>query len=269
MKLNKMLTSGVALMALGAMAACSPAPAGQDIHDPYEETNRAIHGFNKSLDTAVLRPVGEAAAQLPEGLRMPVSNFAENTALPGHIVNNALQGDLGGVITNTMRFFLNTTVGVFGLADPAGALGIEAVETDFGATLAKWGAVEGAYVELPVLGPSTERDAVGRVVDFVLNPLDGLAIDTDFADGALSAYSTGATVAELAIDRGVYGGMIDSIYYESADSYAQLRNFYLQNRRFALGSTNQASGFVDPYGDADAAPAAAGGAYINPYEDFQ
>lgn len=268
MTLNKMLTSSVGLMALAAVAACSPAPAGQEIHDPYEQTNRAVHEFNKGLDSAVLRPVGQAAAQVPEGLRIPVSNFAANTALPGYVVNNVLQGDIGGVVTNTMRFLLNTTVGVFGLADPAGALGIEAVETDFGATLAKWGAVEGAYVELPVFGPSTERDAVGRVVDFVLNPLDGLAIDNDFANGAMEAYGTPTTLANLAFARGTYGATIDAMYYESADSYAQLRNFYLQNRRYALGATNQASGFVDPYGESDAAPAAAPGAYINPYEDF-
>lgn len=270
MKSTKILMTGAALAAVTMLGACATAPAGQEMNDPYEATNRAIHGFNKEVDRNVLRPVGMAAASLPEGLRIPVSNFAENTALPGHVINTMLQGDFGGAVQNSMRFLINTTVGVLGLADPASAVGLPAVESDFGATLAYWGAPEGAYLELPLLGPSTERDALGRVVDFVLDPLDGLVIDDKVAGGALETYSTSATLAELAIDRGTYARTIDSVY-ESADSYAQLRMAYLQSRRYALEQTNQASVFLDPYADAAGAAAApaASGAYINPYEDFQ
>jgi phospholipid-binding lipoprotein MlaA len=147
-----------------------------------------------------------------------------------------------------LRFVLNTTVGVLGLADPAGAIGLTEVETDFGETLAVWGAPEGAYLELPGFGPSTERDAAGRVVDFIIDPLDALG---DVPD-PVRDLSFPAKVAEQVIERGELGDTLDEILYESADSYAQARLIYLQNRRFELGEGPTAT-------DEDY--------YFNPYED--
>jgi len=91
--------------------------------------------------------------------------------IAGAVVNNALQGDLDGVSINTMRFILNTLVGVGGIFDPAGTIGLDEVETDFGQTLAVWGVPEGAFLELPLVGPSTERDLAGDVVDIFIDPL--------------------------------------------------------------------------------------------------
>ncbi len=251
-----------ALGLIGALllSACSVAPAGVEIHDPFEGTNRAVHEFNKDIDRAFLRPAGQVSSHLPEAIRIPVVNFSNNAGLPSAVVNNLLQGDIGGAATNTMRFILNTTVGVFGLADPAGAIGLHEVEADFGGTLAVWGLPEGAYLELPLIGPSTERDAFGRLVDFVIDPLDrvGTQVQRD--------WGTPAWVAEQIIDRGSFGSTVDSILYESADSYAQTRLFYLQNRRYELGE-GASGGYVDPYGGAGSAAAAP--AYIDPYEDMQ
>ena len=145
-----------------------------------------------------------------------------------------------------MRFVVNTTVGVLGLADPAGAIGLREVEADFGQTLAVWGVPEGAYLELPGFGPSTTRDALGRLVDMVIDPLDGL----DLPD-AIPAYATGATVAEQVIERGSLGETLDEILYDSADSYAQARLIHLENRRFELGdaSGNPETVDVDPYAE--------------------
>lgn len=233
---------------LGLLAGCSIAPEGTEIHDPYEAVNRQVHDFNKDVDQAVLRPLSRGAAELPVELRQPIVNFSDNAALPGMVLNGLLQGDIAGLTQNTLRFVLNTTVGIGGLFDPAGAIGIAEQSTDFGETLAVWGVPEGAYVELPLLGPSTERDAFGQIVDFVIDPLErwGTREQLD--------YGTAAYVAEQVIDRGVFGDTVDSLLYESADSYAQARLFYLQNRRFELGDVAGET-YVD--------------AYIDPYEDLQ
>lgn len=228
------------------LAGCSVAPPGAEINDPYEPFNRQVHAFNKTVDQAVLRPLSRGTATVPGGFTQPVVNFSNNAGLPGTVVNNLLQADIGGAATNTLRFIVNTTVGVLGLADPAGAIGLREVETDFGATLAVWGVPEGAYLELPGFGPSTERDAAGRVVDFVLDPLDRL----DWVPREMQEYSFPTKVAEQVIERGALGDTFDEILYESADSYAQARLIYLQNRRFELGQTQPAEDYYfDPYED--------------------
>lgn len=227
-------------------AGCTVAPPGTEINDPYEPFNRQVHAFNTTLDRTVLRPLSRSGEGAPEGFGQPVLNFSNNAGLPGTVVNNLLQGDIGGATTNTLRFVVNTTVGILGLADPAGTIGLREVETDFGATLATWGVPEGAYLELPGFGPSTERDAAGRVVDFVLDPLGRL----DWVPREVQEYGLPAKVAEQVIERGQYGDTLDDVLYGSADSYAQARLIYLQNRRFELG---------------EAAPDE--DRYINPYED--
>lgn len=244
----------LALAGLAVLAACSVAPPGVEIHDPFEAQNRAVHAFNKDIDRALVRPVSQVAAAAPVELTVPVVNFSDNVALPGMVLNGLLQGDIGGAATNAFRFALNTTVGVLGLADPASVIGLEEVETDFGETLAVWGVPEGAYLELPLIGPSTERDAVGRLVDAVIDPLER------FGTPAQVDYGRGAWVAEQVIERGQFGDTVDSVLYESADSYVQSRLLYLQNRRFELGEGTEAgtSGtFVDPFADP----------FADPYED--
>jgi phospholipid-binding lipoprotein MlaA len=241
----------VLLCSLAVLAACSVAPPGTTIHDPYENANRRVHAFNKSVDTAVLRAVGRQAAIIPEPVRRPVENFADNVSLPGKVVNGLLQADIGSAGINTMRFALNTTVGLFGLFDPAGVIGLDEQDTDFGETLAVWGIPEGAYVELPLLGPSNERDAFGRIVDALIDPL------SRYGNPVQNDYGTAARIAEKIIDRGVYGDTLDSVLYESADSYAQSRLIYLQNRRFELGEA-ATEAYIDPYDD-----------FIDPYEDLE
>ncbi|WP_210529218.1 MlaA family lipoprotein [Rubellimicrobium arenae] len=238
------------LLVLPILAGCTAAPPPTGINDPYEGFNRQVHALNKSMDRAVLRPLGRAAATAPEGSLQPVVNFSNNAGLPGAVVNNLLQGDLGGAGTNTLRFVVNTTVGVLGLLDPAGAIGLKEAETDFGETLAVWGVPEGAYLELPAFGPSTERDAAGRVVDFVLDPLDRLGD----VPGPVQDYAFPAKVGEQVVERGQLGDVMDDVLYNSADSYAQARLIYLQNRRYELGQTPSAT-------DEDY--------YFNPYEESQ
>lgn len=230
------------LLALLFVTGCATPQPGAAVNDPYEATNRQVHAFNVGLDRAVLRPAGQLANKAPEFVTGPVVNFSNNVSLPGMVVNNVLQGDIGGTVTNTMRFLLNSTVGVLGLFDPAGAIGITEVKTDFGETLTVWGVGEGPYVVLPLLGPSTARDAVGEIVDLALNPLDQVGLQPQID------YGTYARVGEIIIDRGAFGDTLDSVLYDSADSYAQARLIYLQNRRFELGE-DAVDGYIDPYAE--------------------
>ncbi len=240
---NTRIRVGCAAVTMAALTACSAPTPGADFNDPFEETNRFVHNFNKGLDRVALRPAGQVAAALPMEITEPVSNFADNVGLPGMVANGLLQGDIGGAGTNTMRFLINTTVGIGGLFDPAGAIGLGEESTDFGETLAVWGVQEGAYMELPVFGPSTERDAVGIFVDLIFDPLArvGTAPQID--------YGTATRVADIANTRGAFMDTFDSVLYESADSYAQARLAYLQNRRFELGEEPPAATGIDPFSD--------------------
>lgn len=229
---------------LSVLAACGPAPAPQGINDPYEKGNRATHQFNLAADRAVLRPLsrvmGDGSGPVSRGL----GNFAANLGTPGDVVNDLLQLRLGRATHNTLRFAINSTLGLGGLLDPATAMGAPAKKTDFGETLHVWGVDEGAYVELPLLGPSTQRDALGSAVDLVLDPMNYLLPKPE------SYFGTFAKGASQLSDRARYSGTVDSILYESADSYAQMRLLYLQNRRYELGQTTGADAdFVDPYED--------------------
>ena len=206
-----------------------------EVFDPYEDNNRQTHELNRALDKALVRPVGVGYTTIiPDDLEDSIGNFSSNLGLPGTVVNNLLQGNVEGAFTNTMRFVFNTTLGFGGLFDVAGDFQIDEVKADFGQTLYVWGVPEGAYIELPVLGPSTERAAVGRAVDLFTNPLSYVLPSPEKYIG------TAAGVASKVGDRGRYSETVDSVLYDSADSYSQARGIYLQNRRFELGDGDAA-----------------------------
>lgn len=219
------------------------------MNDPNEATNRKVHAFNRGVDKALLRPAASAYGSIvPEPVEQGVKNFATNLDVPGDVVNDLLQAKPGEAVHNTLRFVLNTTIGIGGLFDPATPLGLAGKPTDFGETLHVWGSKEGRYVEVPFLGPSTTRDFTGTLVDVAFNPLR-LVLETPE-----TYYMTGAKVASTLGDRSRYSETFDSILYDSADSYAQARLLYLQNRRFELGQTGGSgadasddANFEDPY----------------------
>lgn len=219
----------------------SLAPGG--VHDPYEKTNRSIHAFNRGVDRFLFRPASKGYTSIiPDPIEDSFNHFAKNLSEPSDFVNFVLQGRFKDAGVSLTRFVFNTTVGFGGLADPSSDFGLPDTNTDFGETLHVWGAGEGAYVELPLYGPSTVRDAVGTVTDFFTNPLSYAIADKAENIGIY------AEVVERLSARGRYSDTVDSILYDSADSYAQARLIYLQNRRFELdGGASDA--YVDPYDD--------------------
>lgn len=241
------------------LAACSAPgpdhPPGTPF-DPHEQRNRKVHAFNKRLDRAVLRPVSLGyAAVVPDDIETAVGRFAFNLSLPQGIVNSILQGNMKGATEDTYRFVVNTTLGLGGLFDPATELGMpEATEADFGQTLYVWGVRQGAYVESPIFGPSTERASAGRMVDLFTNPL------SYFIDTPERYWGTAANVSAGLSQRARFSDTMDSVLYDSADSYAQARSLYLQNRSFKLGE-GSADTYLDPYDDPY------GATYEDPYDD--
>ena len=220
-------------LALGLVAACGQpdgAVTRADPYDPHEATNRKMHEFNRAVDRALLRPAGKGYSNaIPDDIEAAIGRVAFNLSIPSAVVNNILQGNMRGAITDTARFVVNTTVGVAGILDPATEINMPAAtDADFGQTLYVWGVPEGAYAEVPFLGPGTNRSMAGKVVDIFTNPLSYVLPSPE------SYYGTAASLGARLSDRGQRSDTIDSILYESADSYAQVRSIYLQNRRFKL-----------------------------------
>jgi phospholipid-binding lipoprotein MlaA len=229
------------------LAACGAPGAGDGIYDPLEPMNRAVHGLNKGLDRVFIEPLAKGSESvIPEPLRRGVTNVADTLELPGDIANDLLQANVKDAGTNTLRLGMNLTFGLAGLFDFATALGLPKSDTDFGETLHVWGVGEGPYVELPVFGPSTLRDAVGLAVDMAADPVNNVFSGRDAtAAAAVSFFSRLDTRAR-------YSDTVESILYDSADSYAQARILYLQNRRFELsrgtgGGADSTDDFIDPY----------------------
>jgi len=195
------------------VAGCTAAPIETEVYDPIEEQNRKTHFTNRQIDRLLVRPAANGyGIAVPGPVRTGVSNFASNLNLPGQVLNNLLQFRIEDAGHNTFRFLVNSTFGFGGLLDVATDAGLENRNTDFGETLHVWGTPEGVYVELPLVGPSTERHAAGRVVDLLVNPLN-FAIE-----GPARSASTASSVAARFGDRYRYSDLVDSVLYESAST---------------------------------------------------
>ena len=231
--------------ALVGLAACAQAPAPDGIMDPHEGANRQMFAFNQQLDSALLGPTSNAyGSAIPEEVRRGVGNFSDNAGLPGTVVNKLLQGEVDDAMHNFVRFAFNSTIGVLGVFDVATGIGIEERGTDFGETLHRWGFSEGRYVVLPVFGPSTERDAAGIAVDFVLNPLSYVVPSPES-----NVFPVAKVVSRLG-DRYEFSGTVDAVLHEGADPYATARLFYLDARRYDLGVEVAEDDLYDLYEEA-------------------
>ena len=232
----------VILLVVLALTGCTGNTTNAVIFDPYEQNNRKIHSFNKSLDKTLLRPASNTyAAIIPEPVITGVSNFSSNLELPVMILNNLLQLDLEGASTNTGRFLINSSVGLIGIFDIASSLQIFGKNTDFNETLYTYGIGEGAYTELPFFSSNTERSSAGLVLNFAVNPYKGVFT------GARDIIPVSAKILDLMGKRHKYSDAIEGVLYESDDSYAQSRQIYLERMRFNLKGKLDDRVYEDPY----------------------
>ncbi|HYG56106.1 MAG TPA: VacJ family lipoprotein [Burkholderiales bacterium] len=206
-----------------AVALSGCASTGADPRDPYEPLNRDIYAFNEALDQDFMRPLARAyRGYVHEEIRSRVRNFFANIADLFIGVNNMLQGKFEDGFMDWTRFAFNSTFGLLGLHDVASDMGIEKHNEDFGQTFGRWGAPDGAYLMLPLLGPSTVRDGIGTGFDMALDPLGEVRpIDLRNPLIGLRLVNTRADLLDAS-----------RLLEEAAlDRYVFLRDAYLQRRR--------------------------------------
>ena len=140
--------------------------------DPYEKFNRRFYEVTEDIDRGIFEPVADSYIEnIPDSVRESVGNFYSNLAYPNVALNALLQGKVKQGVGDSLRFIVNTTVGLGGIFDPAASLGLEKNDEDFGQTLGVWGVDNTSYMYIPILGPSSNRDLIGLPVTIASNML--------------------------------------------------------------------------------------------------
>ena len=241
MKINNLssFTKSAALLGAFALTGCANMMAdgpdraqmlratAVDPSDPYQQTNRAIFNANNVVYDIALRPVaGAYITVVPSIIRSRITSGVNNLEEPRVFVNDVLQARPKSAYKTFGRFIINSTLGVGGLFDVATWGGLERQTGDFGQTLYVWGVSSGPYVVLPIFGPSTIRDTVGKAVDEGADP------------GSYAIGRVGGIWAEIGV--GFIGTLeriegLDDVEAGSIDPYLRLKSVYLQKRAAELG----------------------------------
>lgn len=208
------------------MAGCAGTQSRQTdpINDPWEGYNRKMHAFNMGLDK-VVRPVAVGYDKItPDPLQRGIGNFFRNLAYPVTALNQLFQGKFQQFGESTERFLANTIFGLLGFFDTATKWGIPQHDEDFGQTLAVWGWDDSRYFVLPVFGPSTLRDGLGRSFYGTFHPVS-------YAAREESIYWP---IATDLIQRRAALLPRDAQMFEAYDPYVFVRDAWLQNREFLI-----------------------------------
>lgn len=197
--------------------------ASQANKDPLEGLNRGIYKFNDVADKAVIKPVaGAYKAVLPSPVRTGVNNFFSNLGTFVTMINDLLQFKFSKAMDDAGRFAINSTFGIAGLVDVASMDSVPKNNEDFGQTLGHWGVGNGAYLVLPILGPSTVRDTGGLVVDTALFDPLGYVEPTRARNGAY--------ILKMVDKRAQYLPASDLLDEAALDPYVFMRDAYMQRR---------------------------------------
>ncbi|MDA0997897.1 MAG: VacJ family lipoprotein [Proteobacteria bacterium] len=222
---------------VAAIQLAAVTPAGDDDGaDPLEGLNRAIFGFNEVVYDSLFRPIAKTYnAYVPKTVRSGVGNILNNINAPVVLANDIMQFEFHRALTTIARFLVNSTAGIFGIADAATEIGLVDHKEDFGQTLGFYGIGEGLYLVLPIFGPSNPRDAVGKfLVDPLLDPFGQYLSNT--GRDAESYARTGMDGLKE------YAGLIDEldqIKKTSVDYYAAIRSLYRQKRKGEIANGRQ------------------------------
>lgn len=232
------------ILALLALAGCAtPPPASQpealaafrETNDPLQPTNRVLYEISNDVADVTLTPLARAYRwALPEGVRNSITNVLTNLGSPIRFANDVLQTRPRRAGDTFMRFLINSTIGIGGIFDVASDWGYPAHDSDFGITLAVWGAPPGPYLFLPLLGPSNPRDTVGFAADTVANPTRALGSGPGFV--ALNWATLGTTtVSQYARNLPA----IDNVKRTALDPYATFRSLSRQHRDAQIEAAKQ------------------------------
>ena len=200
--------------------------------DCFKKLNRGVFAFNQSLDKAIFKPLAKGYRTLPSPVRTGIGNSLNNLSNLKTIPNNILQGEIKLAGQNTLRFIINTTVGILGIFDPASNIGLEEyIKEDYGQTLGSWGVGPGCYLVLPIFGPTTSRDLVGTVTSlsggdawYNITVKNDTQYFTDF-DYYFSRVGSGIDFRAKNIES------FDNLEENSLDFYASVKSLYLQDRK--------------------------------------
>jgi phospholipid-binding lipoprotein MlaA len=217
---------GALLLVSGCATPPTNDPAAMDAYkaanDEFEPTNRVIFDANMTLDRYTLKPIAFVYKEVvPKEGREAVGSFLDNLRTPVIFANDLMQGEWDRAWTTVVRFAANSTFGIGGLFDVAADMGYQKHDEDFGQTLAVWGVQEGPYLMLPLFGPSNPRDAIGRLVDSVLDPMTWVAPDwANYSRFGVSAVHY----------RAEHYDELNDLEKSSLDFYAAIRSLYRQKR---------------------------------------
>ncbi len=223
---------------LATVAGCAGPQSKSDANtDPLEPANRAFYGLNEGLDRGLVKPVAEVYDKItPRVARTAVTNFFDNLFYLNVIVNSFLQGKSDQGVSDTVRFVVNSTLGIGGLFDVASGMGLPMHNEDFGQTLATWGFNPGPYVYLPIKGPNSGRDLPDLLTSALLNPLTYISGGILLPIQALRVISLRANLLDET-----------RIRDEAAvDPYSFTREAYLQRREYLIyDGTPPSEGYED------------------------
>ncbi len=198
----------------------------------FEGTSRAIFKFNMVFDDAILEPVAKGFNKLPEPVKNGTNNFTSNIGTLLSIPNNLLQGNFRQLGHSVGSFVINSSVGVLGFLNPAEKIGLKPHKEDVGQTLGSYGIGPGCYFVLPILGPTTARDALGLIADSFVDPFAHVTIREHELFGASGTSMDYYTVKGTgAIDfRANNITNFESLEKNSLDLYSSFKSIYLQDR---------------------------------------
>ncbi|KWN16958.1 ABC transporter [Burkholderia territorii] len=246
--MNKVRIIAATVAASAVLSGCATGP-NRNPNDPLEPMNRAMYKFNDTVDTNIAVPIAKGYQKItPTPMRTAISNFFSNLGDLGNMANNLLQLRITDATQDLMRVAMNSVFGVAGLIDIATPAGLPKHHQDFGLTMARWGVPSGPYLVLPVFGPSTIRDGVGRAVDVRFNLLNYIE----------PAARNPMYIAQFVSARSDLLGATDLLKQAALDPYSFVRDAYLQQRKSLTYRGQSASAappnYIEP-GGSGAVPA--------------
>ncbi|SFI28099.1 VacJ family lipoprotein [Nitrosomonas sp. Nm34] len=215
---------------------CTSTPKNEnemDMADPHESFNRKSYWFTDVIDRNILEPVADVYIEhVPVAIQRPIGNFYRNLAYPNVALNAFLQGKIRQGFEDSLRFAINSTIGIFGLADMAGHMGFKEHDEDFGQILGVWGLNSGSYIFVPVYGPSSQRDIADLPVSLFTDALF-------YASYAISGPIMIPLVFLRVVDkRARLSGPMKIRDQSALDPYLFVREAYTQQREFLIHDGN-------------------------------
>jgi len=239
-----------------AQQAAAVSAAATDPADPAEKLNRKLFALHQFLDRTLFRPLAMVYKTItPQPLRQGIENVISNLGEPVVAANDVLQGRFRKAGTTTARFVTNSTIGIGGLIDVATSANLPHHDNGFALTLGRAGVKPGPYLFIPLMGPSTVRDAIGNGVDALASPFQWFLHGSAKTDYIVSKTVVGGLDTRASID-----GEYTSLLADATDPYATLRSVYLQNQQSKIDDANTSAPQALPdFDDATPPPAAGSG----------